>query len=415
MPAPPVPSRRAVLLVTEQIDVGGKRSHVEILKAGLEEIGWRAPLVDWASLSWPARALVAGPYRLAHALSPGSGYPWLLAAGTPLLARAIRRELRGPAAPALVHVQEVLTYPAARAAAGGRPVVLTIHGPMAPELAMVSGRALDDPAVERLRRLERAAYHGADAVISVDRPHAEYVRGFGRDGDIPVIPNFIDTRGCHPAVEPLPFAPEIEKWIAGRPVVLCPRRLVPKNGVATAVRMAGVLKDRGTRVAIVVVGDGPQRAELAALARELGVAPILAFAGELPQARIPGHLRRATIAIVPSSPVKGVEEATSIAALEAQACGLPVIASSIGGLVEIIADGRTGQLVPPDAPAAWADAVAGLLADPGRAAALGAAAASFVAREHSHGMGARRYADVYERVLTHPGAGYGKVAAPGRT
>ncbi len=406
---------RAVLLVTEQVDVGGKRSHVEILQAGLGEIGWRAPLVDWASLPWPARALVAGPYRIAHALSPGSGYPWLLAAGTPLLAGAIRARLAGPDAPSLVHVQEVLTYRAARAAAGGRPVVLTVHGPMAPELSMVSGLPLDHPAVERLRRLEREAYLGADLVLSVDGPHAAYVRGFGRDGAIPVLPNFVDTRRYHPGVEAAPFGPELEAWIAGRPVVLCPRRLVPKNGVATAVRMARVLLDRGVRAAVVVAGDGPQRAELAALARSLDVAAGLAFAGEVPQARIPGHLRRSALAIVPSSPVKGVEEATSIAALEGQACGLPVVASAIGGLVEIIADGETGRLVPPDAPEALADAVAGLLADPAAAAAFGAAAAAFVARGHSHLAGAARYAAEYERVLAHAGARYGRVPAPGRS
>ncbi|MEO6463599.1 MAG: glycosyltransferase [Candidatus Eisenbacteria bacterium] len=403
-------SAASVLLVTEQVDVGGKRSHVEILKAGLEVIGWNAPLVDWASLSWPERAIAAAPYRMLHALSPGAGYPWLLPVATSFLARAIRRRLAAPDAPGLVHVQEVLTYRAARAAARGRPVVLTIHGPLGPELSMVSGLPLDHPAVERLRRVEREAYLGADLVISVDGPHAAYVRSFGRAGAIPVIPNFVDTRRYHPGVAAGPLPPAVEGWIAGRPVVLVPRRLVPKNGIATAVRMARVMMDRGVPAAIVLAGDGPQRRELEALARDLGVAPALTFLGEVRQAAIPGWLIRAAVVLVPSSPVQGVEEATSIAALEAQACGRPVVASAIGGLVEIIEDGSTGRLVPPDAPEQLADATCGLLADPAQAAAIGGAAARFVAAEHSHVHGARLYAAAYESVLARAPATYARVA-----
>lgn len=404
----------SVLLVTEQVGVGGKRSHVEILKAGLEAIGWQAPLVDRADLSWPARALVAGPYRIADRIAPGSGVPWLLVTFLPLFARAIRARLARADGPTLVHVQEAITYRAARSAAGGRPVLLTVHGPLAPELAMVSGLPLDHPAVERLRGLEREAYLGADEVISVDRPHAAYVQGFGRAGEVPVIPNFVDTRRYHPGIARVPFSPALEAWIAGRPVVLCARRLVPKNGVATAVRMARAFLDRGVHAAVVVIGDGPQKGELEALARALGTAPVLAFAGEVPQARLPGLLRGATVVIVPSSPVAGVEEATSIAALEAQACGLPVVASNIGGLGEIVEDGRTGLLVPPDAPALLADAVGALLADPARAAVLGAEAARFVAAGHSHVAGARQYAGIYARVLARAATRYGKVGASTR-
>jgi glycosyltransferase involved in cell wall biosynthesis len=110
--------------------------------------------------------------------------------------------------------------------------------------------------------------------------------------------------------------------------------------------------------------------------------------------------------------VKGDEEATSIAALDAQACGRRVVASAIGGLVELIEDGRTGRLVPPDEPERLATVISELLADPTRAQALGAAAARVVAAEHSHVHGARLYAAEYATVLARRPAPYGRFPQP---
>src|SRR5688572_26167788 len=128
---------RSVLLATEQIDVGGKRSHVEILKAGLEEIGWRVRLVDWASLSWPERIVAAGGYHLLNRISRGLGHRWLIPVATIFLRRRIRAIVRGPEPPGVIHSQEPMTYLPSRAEAGQIPVVVTIHGPISLELAMV--------------------------------------------------------------------------------------------------------------------------------------------------------------------------------------------------------------------------------------------------------------------------------------
>jgi glycosyltransferase involved in cell wall biosynthesis len=388
--------RRSVLLLTEQIDIGGKRSHVEILKAGLEEIGWRVHLLDWASLSWIERAIAAGGYHVINRFSKGLGHRWLIPVSTRFFRPRIRSLLRGPDAPMLLHAQEPMTYFPARAEAGHAPVVVTIHGPISRELRMMTNHPPDHPAVRYMEWMEETAYRGADLVISVDRPHADYVKAFGRKGDVPVITNFVDTRRFHPRVAPAELPRELTEWLAGRPFALCPRRLVPKNGIDVAIRAARVLHDRGARIAIVAAGEGPQRKELEALAASLGVERTFRFAGEIGQDALPGWYRRADVVIVPSVPVQGVEEATSISALEGQAVGRPVVAAAIGGLPEIVENGVDGWLVPTRDSEALADRIERAIDEPELARRMGEAAAARVAATRSHRDGARAYAALYE-------------------
>lgn len=391
-------SRPRVVLFTEQVRPGGKRSHAETLRAGLELIGWEASIFDWAHLSWPERAWVAGPLHALDRLQPALGHRWMVPTFTERMAARFRRFRRDRGHIDVVHVQEAGSYVAARRGALGVPIVLTVHGPWHREIAMVTGFGLSHPTIQWLKSIEERAFLEADAVISVDKPHAEYLRSFGRKGPIWTIVNFVDTRQFNDQVAAVPFDPEVEAWLAGRPVIFCPRRLVPKNGVTAAVRAMAVLKSRGVRCALVVAGYGPQRPEVEALIRELGVAGEVRLLGSVEPGRMAGWYRRSVVVVVPSISIKGVEEATSISALEGQACGRPVIASAIGGLPEIVEDGVTGLLVPGDRPEALADAIERTLQDEPLAAALGHEAARFVRAEHSHEAAAREYAAVYDTV-----------------
>jgi len=390
---------RRVILVSEQVRPGGKRSHVETLCAGLREIGWDATIVDWGQLSWLERAWVAGPMRMLDRLQAALGHRWMVPTFNERVATLVRRERRRTAARGVVHVQEAGSYRGARVGAGGWPVVLTVHGPWHREIAMVTGLDLEHSTIRYLRDVEATAFRGADAVISVDRAHAEYVRSFGRADLLWTITNFVDTQVFHDRADAVPFPDPVEHWVAGRPVVFCPRRLVPKNGVPTAIRAMSLLQGRATRCALVVAGYGPQRAEVERLIREIGVTDCVWLLGSVAPGQMPGWYRRAALSVVPSVSIVGVEEATSIAALEGQACGRPVIASALGGLREIIEDGDTGLLVAPGEPAPLADAIERVLANPDLAARLSRSGAAAVRERRSHIAAAREYAAIYEQVL----------------
>ena len=110
-------------------------------------------------------------------------------------------------------------------------------------------------------------------------------------------------------------------------------------------------------VQVLVIGDGPERPRLEALAVRFGVTKSIRFLGSRPHEEMPALLSSGEIAVLPS-----LVEATSVAALEAMSCQLAIVASAVGGLRQIV-DSEVGALVPPGDPAALADAVVELLED----------------------------------------------------
>jgi glycosyltransferase involved in cell wall biosynthesis len=127
-------------------------------------------------------------------------------------------------------------------------------------------------------------------------------------------------------------------------------RLSAEKGLATVIEAS---RGRGDS-RIVVVGDGPDRQALRALAH-----PGVEFRGALDSAAVPEIVRRARALLVPSTWFEGAPRSL----LEAYAAGVPVVASRIGGLPELVEDGVTGLLVDPNEPAKWADAMARLGGD----------------------------------------------------
>ncbi len=181
--------------------------------------------------------------------------------------------------------------------------------------------------------------------------------------------------------------------------LVVPRRLFAKNGVEYLVRAMPSIVSRSDAEAV-VIGDGPEGPRLRELARELGAADRIEFLGARPHEEMPSLLADADLAVFPS-----LMEATSVAALEAMACGVPVAASAVGGLPEIV-DDDVGGLFPPRDPDALAATVTALLADPGLSA-RGARARRRVVERWSNARLAERHVAVYEALA-------GRGAASGR-
>ncbi len=169
--------------------------------------------------------------------------------------------------------------------------------------------------------------------------------------------------------------------------VIVPRRLFHKNGVEFLVKALPLIAEV-VDVEAVVVGDGPERETLEALAGELGMTDRIRFLGAHTHAEMPGLLSSAELAIFPS-----LMEATSVAALECMACEVPVAASDVGGLPQLI-DGEVGGLFEAGNPTALARTVVALLRRDDLPA-LGARARARVVERWSNARLVDRHLEVY--------------------
>lgn len=154
-------------------------------------------------------------------------------------------------------------------------------------------------------------------------------------------------------------------------VVGCVALLNPRKGLEDLVAAMARVAERRPSVRTVLVGDGPLRSALEAHAAQLGIGDRVRFHGRHAE---PRALHAGFDVFVHPSLAEGLPNAV----LEAAASGLPIVATDVGGTREVVVHGRTGLLVPPGSPAALAEAVNELLADPERAGHLGEAA-----REHA--------------------------------
>lgn len=154
---------------------------------------------------------------------------------------------------------------------------------------------------------------------------------------------------------------------ARAPVVGIVARLVPIKDVATFVCALALIARSVPDVEGVIVGDGPERARLEALAHELGIATRCRFLGwRADMARVYGA--------VDVLALSSLNEGSPASLIEGMAAGRAVVATNVGGVPDVVRDGVTGSLVPPRAPEDLADAICQLLGDPGERLRFGRAA-----------------------------------------
>lgn len=231
-------------------------------------------------------------------------------------------------------------------------------------------------AKDRLERLVSSPLREADVAVSEfvtaelrRRPHARRLLR---------IHNGLDLGLFSPAATPL----------SGRVRVGCAARLVPGKGVGTLLRAAVVLGEAVETIAI--AGDGPERAQLEQDAQDLGVGGTVAFEGRVDA--MPAFWRGCSLAVVPSESA----ESFSMTTLEAMASGIPVVASAVGGIPEVLVDGVTGTLVPPADPEALALAIGRYAADPVLRQEHGRAGLERARRCFSIDTTAARYLELFE-------------------
>ncbi|MEP7022729.1 MAG: glycosyltransferase family 4 protein [Actinomycetota bacterium] len=176
--------------------------------------------------------------------------------------------------------------------------------------------------------------------------------------------------------------------LSRRPVVVCVSRMVPRKGQDTLIRawpqlMSARAAACGPMPALLLVGDGPYRADLGKLAHQLGVSDSVVFSGPVPGTDLPAYYQAGDIFAMPCrTRRRGLDvEGLGIVYLEASATGLPVIGGDSGGAPDAIAPGESGYVVPGCDPGELARRLDQLLADPAAAAAMGEKGMAWVQQE----------------------------------
>src|SRR5438093_2853027 len=215
---------------------------------------------------------------------------------------------------------------------------------------------------------ERVA--AARAVVTVSNANARYiVKTFGVPSEhIRVIPCGVDTDR---------FRPVYSRGTAGTrlhsmediPWIVCVARHVRVKNLGLLVEACALLRDRGARFRCAMIGDGPLRGELEEQRSRLGLQKIVELAGAREEAEVLEWWRRASVAVLTSE-----NEGMPVCLMEAAACGVPTVATAVGGVSELVADGVTGFLVSPGDTAALAAALQKLLQDFSLAARMGTSA-----------------------------------------
>ncbi len=353
-------------------EVGGLESHVHYLCRGLVERGHDVAVVTSLSRpGLPGREVLDGIRVHRTPLRARTPLGWFgHAAGSTARTRALVQDAD------VVHAQAFPSLlPASLALAGrGAPLVCTLH---TSHFLRLAANPLAARALGKLVELSDYNFAASKEIADVGESLSSAV-------SVEVLVNGVDTDVFKPVAPARPRP-------GARFRLVAPRRLFAKNGVEHFVRAMPLIA-AGADVDAIVVGDGPESDRLQRLAADLGVADRIDFLGSRPHREMPDLLSSADLAVFPS-----LVEATSVAALESMACGLPVAASAVGGLPQIVGD-DVGGLFPPGDAQALARKVLELLNE-ADLAALGARARARVVAEWSNARLVERHLQVYRDLL----------------
>lgn len=194
----------------------------------------------------------------------------------------------------------------------------------------------------------------------------------GRGQRLRIVPLGTDPDHFRPEVDTTELRHRFELPDGAAPWLLTVARLEPHKGVDTVLQALPAILERVPGVRYAVAGSGPERERLEKLAHKIGVAERVWFLGEVSDRDLPALYNLAAVYVGASRRAERIGvEGFGIALVEAAACGVPVVAGNSGGIPDAVRDGETGFLVPPEDPAALAEAICRLLGDPALARRLG--------------------------------------------
>jgi glycosyltransferase involved in cell wall biosynthesis len=358
--------------VTGEIGFSGGELQVFLLLEGLRKRGHQSVLLCPPE----SRSLSAALRRGIQARPIRAGNEWSLRSMW-----EIRRELLA-CAPDLVHLHT------------GRANWLGGLAAWSLGLPAVTTRRMDRTVKRDVRTRFMYGRVVLRAVAISDAVRARLIEGGVPAEMIRLIPSSVDPELLFP--QHGRSATRAAAGLGDTPLLLVVAALVHRKGIDVLLTALARLADEGLQPALWIAGQGPARPALEKQARELRLESRVRFLGQ--RSDVADLLSACDVFILPSR-----HEGLGVAALEAMAAGRPIVATRVGGLAEAVVHERTGLLVPPEDPAALANALARLLRDPELRAQLAAQGPARIAEGFRADDLVKAHEDLYFEVLAEAG------------
>ncbi|TYO74329.1 glycosyltransferase family 4 protein [Rossellomorea marisflavi] len=369
---------------------GGLSTHVATLKNGLEALGHQVDVLSFTDLNPLVRkAYAQAPGFIASKIKPGSGQLMNDQNRMTLIHKELNK-LKGKYD--VVNTQDV--YATLAAEGTGIPVVETVHGYYSFEA--ISRGAIAEGSKEDItvREREKRAYTLADEVVTVDQRIKEYVKSMS-GVEATAIKNFIDVEDFDPGKLDLSGIREEFDIPADKKMLFVPRRMTEKNGVIYPTLALRKVLDRHPDTVLVYAGTGEQMPAIKREVEKQGLDGDVLLLGTVPHEKMKYLYGTSDVVLVPSVHSYGVEEATSISALEAMGSRSPVIAGAVGGLKEIIEHEKDGLLVTEKDVDGLSEAILKVLDSTTFAEQLARNARTKIEQMYSHHSAAARFEEIY--------------------
>jgi glycogen synthase len=246
--------------------------------------------------------------------------------------------------------------------------------------------------------LESYVARNADAVAAIAKPMLEDLRARGiAENKLFHVPNGVDTGRFGPVKRDETLAQELK--LVDRPVFGFFGSLYRYEGISWLIRAAAQLRSRGHKFSILIIGRGEDRPAIEGAIQECGAASYVQSLEHVPHEEISRYYSVVDITVYPRRSLRLTELVTPLKPLEAMALGKPVLASSVGGIRELVEDERTGLLFEPENASDFCRQAERLILSPSLCEALGERGRDFVLKERDWSILAKRYRQIYDFAL----------------
>ena len=373
--------------------VGGKSTHIESLRRGFEELGHTTDIISLndveKELGFKVRHFLSRPSKL---ISKNHYFVHTYKIISDTLKSIIQKKLKTN------HFDAICSQDPHSTIACGKikndiPIMMTMHTYFGLEY-LLSGEMNENSQSykKELDYVENSLSY-VQSVMCVDSRINEHIKSVARRRGynnivIDTIKNFTNTDVFNCQQNPKlrqQLGIEDECFVG-----VCARRMVEKNGVLFAVKSLACVND-DIPVKLIVCGDGVEKDRICKEIETDHLEGKVILCGAVNNDQLVDYYHASDFAIVPSITVNGLQEATSITAIESMSCGLPTIASNIGGLKEMISNGKNGILVNEQDPNAIARAIEELYENKDLRESIGQMARRNVIEEYSYISAANDY------------------------